>query len=362
MLVFVVIFILILIVLQRKSLKNHNLAEIKYDYTVSKRVVEIGEKTEFVSTITNESRKFIPFVRTVEILPEAKVLNATLKLKKELSNREDFHYESTTFLTARSKLIRHTEVVFEKRGVYLFKGATLFGGDLLGLRENNKKVKKYKTVVVYPRIIKSVKLDKLMGGLIGDLSVKRFIMEDPILTIGTRDYTGREPLKQVSWKQTAKMNQLMVKQYDYTTELQVSIILDVSYDATLDDYLSDDIYESCYALTSTIVKILNHQKIPFEFMTNAIIEGNFENKKISTITQNLGSHHLSRVLELLGRGGYGAEGSFEDLMNAVKGNRTQNQSIIVITSKRNKSKIKQAHDITDKTARSVIMIYQEDFD
>ena len=50
-----------------------------------------------------------------------------------------------------------------------------------------------------PRRAASPSFDMLLGGMIGDISVNRFIFEDPMLTIGFSDYTGREPMRDISW-------------------------------------------------------------------------------------------------------------------------------------------------------------------
>ena len=55
--------------------------------------------------------------------------------------------------------------------------------------------------------------------------MNRFIMEDPVLRLGYRDYTGREPIKQISWTQTARMGRMMVSCQDYTVERTVTVML-----------------------------------------------------------------------------------------------------------------------------------------
>ena len=44
----------------------------------------------------------------------------------------------------------------------------------------------------------------VLSGFLGDVSVRRFIYEDPVLTTGFREYTGREPMKHISWTQSAR--------------------------------------------------------------------------------------------------------------------------------------------------------------
>ena len=45
--------------------------------------------------------------------------------------------------------------------------------------------------------------------------------------LGYRGYTGREPLKDISWKQTAKLGELMVKNHDFTVDVDTAILVDM---------------------------------------------------------------------------------------------------------------------------------------
>ncbi len=67
----------------------------------------------------------------------------------------------------------------------------------------------------------------MLGGVIGDISVNRFIFEDPMLTVGFSEYTGREPMRDISWTQSARLGRMMVKNYDHTVDLSVTILLNV---------------------------------------------------------------------------------------------------------------------------------------
>jgi len=331
---------------------------IDYDYRLSKQTVEIDETTEFISTITNKSRLFIPFIRMVEILPRVQMLTEGVTLEEDRVLTGYSTHNSTIYLTARSQLNRHLEIAFKKRGCHFFRGSILYGGDFLGLVDQNKKFEKVHTVVVYPQLIQSPYLTEIVGGFLGDLSVRRFIMEDPVLTIGTREYTGREPLKQMSWKHTARTGKMMVKQFDYTTEMIVTVFLDV--DSA--DYLDPEQFEICFSLARTVCQQLAQKKIPFEFITNAIIEGAYEEMPhTNQITKNLGNNHLQRILEKLGRANYGARISYESVIKNLVDKKEQYQSFIMILPERNNAKQKMAQNLQTEGNGSLLFIYGEDF-
>jgi len=358
MTLFIIIFIIVVALVQIWSTKNV-LNGIKYDYRFSKKLIEIGETTELISTVTNESHRFVPFIRMVEALPKGiRTLNRKVFIREDMLGLGHLSYNSSVYLLARSKLQRKLKITFDKRGRYLFKGAELRGGDFLGLTDKREKFMELRELIVYPKQIEAPHLQEILGGFLGDISVRRFIMEDPVLTIGTRDYTGREPLKQMSWKHTARTNQMMVKQFDYTTEMVVTVFLDIS--TISGKTLTHEQFENCFSLARTVCQYLEHKKIPFEYISNAIIEGEIADQK--RLIQSLGKAHLRSILEQLGRAAYGTRETYEAVIENLVLNQEQNRSTIIITPQRDPNKQQLAKKLKEKTTGALIFIYGEDFD
>jgi uncharacterized protein (DUF58 family) len=72
---------------------------------------------------------------------------------------------------------------------------------------------------------------------------------------GYRDYSGREPLKQISWNQSAKAGRLIVRQNDYTADHAAVVIVNI-------DPTSRRLMEQCLSMTSTVCRMLEQQKVP----------------------------------------------------------------------------------------------------
>ena len=358
MLAFLIVFIIVIFFVQRKSQKDA-LKGIKYDYKFSKKLIEVGEPTELISMITNESHRFVPFIRMVEALPKGvQPLNKKVAIRGDSMGLGYLSYNSSIYLMARSRLQRKLKLTFNKRGRYIFHGAVLRGGDFLGLSERHEKFQTLRELVVYPKLIDAPYLREIMGGFLGDISVRRFMMEDPVLTIGVREYTGREPLKQMSWKHTAHTNRMMVKQFDYTTQLVVTVFLDVSL--VKGKTLTSQQFENCYSLARTICQYLEQKKIPFEFLSNAIIEGTFNDDQ--RLINGLGKAHLRQILERLGRAGYGTRETYESIIKKLALSQERNRSTVIITPRRDSYKQSVAEKLKEKTIGALIFIYAEDFD
>ena len=329
--------------------------EIKYDYTLSKKFIEIDEPIDFISTVTNESYRIMTSIRMVEVMPKgAKLFNKKIYSDEVSHGLVHDRYYSKISLTARSKLKRKLELTFHHRGRHVFRGAEVRNNEFLGFGEKNEHHHQLREVVVLPKAIESPQFQEIMGGFLGDLSVQRFIVEDPILTIGIREYTGREPLKQMAWTHTARKGRMMVKQFDYTTEMIVTVFLDVS--AVRGKTLSKSQFENCYSLARGVCQYLLRYKIHFEFVSNAVEYGGNEQGM-----ERLGSSHLSLILEKLGRAGYGTSRSYESIIESLTVEQEKDRALVVITPRRDYDKQKLAEDLKEKTGGLLFFIHAEDF-
>lgn len=321
---FVIILAVIVYIAEHWSLENA-LNGIEFDYELSKALVEPEEEFEALSTLTNTSRRFVPFIKIMEFFPkETLCQSAGIELKKEA--RDYLKYMHSAFLTPRSKLSRRIKLALPKRGRYIFSGAELSGGDYLGLKEKAKRIDLYKEVVVYPKRVHTPEIMSAMGGLMGDVSVRRFIMEDPVITIGIREYTGQEPMKSISWAHSAKSGQLMVKQYDHTIEPAISVMLDVENDGSKE---AEELVEKAMSIARTVCEDLEEKKMKYEFITNATTSDSFS--RWSYVSENAGLRHISYILEGLGRASHSHMEPFIKTAESFISKGNTEKSIVIIT-------------------------------
>jgi len=310
-----------LYLLDKYSIK-HAFDGIDYDISPSRKLVEIDEEFVLETTLTNTKRLPVEFLRTGEILPESIMLpEGEFSLVKY---QRGAALVSDTYLLARQKLTRTLKATLPRRGRYFLWGATLTAGSFLGLSEKVKEFHLVREIVLPPKAIQTLQLKQLLGRFIGDISVNRFILEDPVLTIGFRDYTDRDPMRSISWKQTARFNKLMVKNYDHTLDLTVTIILNV-------DMSSGDAeakLEPLFSMTRTVCDFLEASEIPYRFVTNAAVDGT---ARKSVIPDGLGNDHLLTVLELLGRATYHRYESFVEMIAKIAHGAEQGRAHILLT-------------------------------
>ena len=322
-----IIGLVIVAVLAERWSLNHALDGVEYDVEPDRALVEIGEQFSVITTLKNRSRRFIPFLRMVEDLPRD--MDAGLVTTRGAAMKEDrVNVRSTVFLMPRQQLTRSFEAALPARGRYFLKGATLFGGDFLGLREVSESVLRLREIVVLPARWDVPDFSDTLGGFLGDVSVNRFILEDPVLTLGFREYTGREPQKMIAWPQTLRAGKMMVKNYDYTMELSVSVVLNV-YDA--DGLgLNHARMERAFSMARSVVEALEEKAVSYAFYTNAVAAG--ATAPFRHIPDGLGSAHAQAILEGLGRATYDVSESFFDMADRLMRGAEQGRAHILITT------------------------------
>ncbi|MGI6238265.1 MAG: DUF58 domain-containing protein, partial [Christensenellales bacterium] len=239
---------------------------------------------------------------------------------------------------------------------YTFNGATLYGGDFLGLSERARYYPRMRESVVLPKRAEGQQLMETLGGFIGDVSVRRFILEDPVLTLGFREYTGREPMKQISWPATARTGRMMVKQYDHTLELTVTVVLNIH--SLLYSSAAHPLMEVCYSIARAVCETLEERRIAYAFLTNARavnMTGAWE-----YVGDGLGGAHLSTILEGLGRATYAAHGSAHLLIDSVLRRTQSGRAHIIITPTARDISAQDIARLEDRAAAKALVIAAEE--
>ena len=324
MLAFVIVLVALAAAAQFWSLR-HALDGVEHHAAPDCKLTEPNEAFSLICTVTNRSRRFIPYLRVSQVVPtELSALDDRTELYTRGQGYNALCY--TLWLMPRQTWRQALPVSISKRGRYVFLDTTLYASGFLGVNETVEYLHQYEEVVVIPPRCQSPALDTALGGFLGDRSVDRFILEDPVLTLGFREYTGREPMKSISWTQSARSGQLMVKKYDYTLELTATVLLNIEtprtegWEARL---------EACFSLARTVCETLEEKQIPYRFVTNAGAAGALS--QWSQVGDGLGSGHLSTILEGLGRATYDPLRPFAFTMEQTARHAEQGRTHILIT-------------------------------
>lgn len=208
----------------------------------------------------------------------------------------------------------------KQRGVFSVGKVYLETGDFLGLKTDVVSRDLGQTVVCTAKLLDQKPDIRILGGLLGEFTAQRFICDDPSLVLGYREYTGREPLKDISWLQTAKLNRLMVKNHDFTVDRNAAVLVDI-------EPVEKATMEHCLSLVRTVCEYLEAEKIPYAFQSNGDL---FETER------GVGRKHLMTIQRRIGRSNYISYQTFDNLVTRMIAMKRDYRGYIVIVPQQTK--------------------------
>lgn len=351
MILFLIVFGVILYAVEKYSLK-HGLDHVSLSTKLDKVLVEPDEPFEWTMTVKNGKRMMVPYLRVSEQVPRGLVFaenDETVEKKGIVGLR------SVLYLAGNQKTELVRSVKLTERGRYFFRGASVECGDFLGFQTSIESYPEMVEVVVKPKAYPHGEISLLLGGYLGDYSVRNSLFEDPVLTIGFREYTGREPFRSISWTQSAKHNRLLVKQQECMADLSCTVLLNT--ECRRSKHVSA-LLEKTYSMVRSLCEELERKHISYDFYTNGVIAGAMGNWK--RVEEGLGAGHLETVLEGLGRMTYDFSEPVDDFFVRVLKGVRGGSSFVVVTPERTELLDELVAGLSERSGRKVLVICAEE--
>ncbi len=351
MILFLIVLAVVLYWVEKYSLV-HGLDHVSFKTSLDKMLVEPDEPFTWTMTVKNDKWMMVPYLRVMELVPRGLRFADT---DQEVEQKGIMGLRSVLYLAGRQKteLVRNVKLL--ERGRYFFRGSSVECGDFLGYQTSMENYPEMAEIVVKPRAYPHGEISLLLGGYLGDYAVRNSLFEDPVLTIGFREYTGREPFRSISWTQSARHNRLLVKQQEPVADLSCTVLLNT--ECSRGKYVSM-LLEQTYSMVRSLCEELEKKKISYDFYTNGTIAGAMGNWK--RVEEGLGANHLETVLEGLGRMTYDVSEPLDTFfLRVLKGARGGN-SFVVVTPERTARLDELVAGLSERTGRSVLVISAEE--
>lgn len=348
--IFLVCLVLLILFLEKK-LPELSLKHLSTNNFIDAKLAEPDENITLISKVYNKSFFPIMYVSLTEKLPlKANIIKKNGKGYKIVSNQEDNYVQYVMYLMPHMRRTFRFDFSLPDRGRYTLGNYSLTAGDFLGINDSSIDGISPANIVIKPRRTENVNALKILGGFIGDISVRRFILEDPVTTIGFREYTGHEPFNSISWMQTARTGKLHVKQYDHTVDMTVSVILNTENG-------SDSRLEACYSLTRSVCEELEAKHIPYNFYSNGDVSGPIGT--LSYIAEGLGPQHLNTILYGLGCAKHKCIQPFENMIKRCIQHQKPNQGYIIISPPMSTEQLAVVKDFRGRVTNEVCVLIGE---
>lgn len=324
MIAFIILCIILILWVQQWILENTP-DFVDVNFWPEENIIDPDDTFNIIIELKNKSSFPIYFIKLDMAFSKEFQVDSKVKLAAKKYGTDNRNITFSMWLKAKQSLQLKVPVSVSKRGRYILQNPVLFFGDFLGLKEKRKELDYFREVVIAPTHYNTDEVKQVLGKFLGEYSVRRFIYEDPVLTVGFRDYSGREPMKMISWKQSAQRQHLMVKEYDHTIEPVLSILVNV--ETTCED--CGELFEKVYSIARSVCSNLESKGISYDFYTNAQMAGGNGDRQM--VNEGLGSRHFAKVMEILGRSMQIHSFSYDLLLKLARENGGNERGLIIIS-------------------------------
>ena len=288
--IFLIVILLLAALLESFSLRG-GASCADGEFSLSKLRAEAGEEVQLTLTVRNLGRLPVSYLAARVAFPLAAALPDSAGMKRE---RSIVTVTEVFRLWGRQSRSRTLSFSISKRGVHTIAGRELARGDFLGLRLSTARLDCRKMLLVYPPPLESSALLEAVGSECGELSARRWLLRDPVLTLGVREYTGTEPMHEISWSQTARRGELTVREFDFTRSLNCCVLLCVN--GLGED--EEDLLDRCCGAARTVCDALIAHGVEATLCTNSALTG-YMAAPMRSATASLGRQ--TDVLDILAR-------------------------------------------------------------
>ncbi|HJB25416.1 MAG TPA: DUF58 domain-containing protein [Firmicutes bacterium] len=296
-LVFLVVLIYAIVSLQAYIFKKYSFQDLDYSYKFDRDEVFEGENFSLVETIKNNKILPLPWLRSD--ITASKWLEFGEANAQAIS--DDTRIVSSFFTLGGYKAVTRTwNVNCTKRGEFEIKKAHMVSSDLFGQAKISKGVEVSYTVLVLPNTVDLEEMFILPRYLQGDTITKRQIAEDPFYISGVREYTDRDPMNSIHWAATAKEQKLMVRNYEYTSQQSLTILLNIkSQEIEYGEIVHPDLVEGSIRVCASLLSLATEEGIPVNLYANAPTDD--MGTDITATNMASGNEHAMDLLRILAK-------------------------------------------------------------
>lgn len=271
-----------------------SLAGVSYERKMSEVRAFEGETIELVLTVKNRKPLPLTWLNISDIFPQELPIADRSLVADPTTNLADFN--SFWMPGPFQRINRRFDVGCVKRGFYKFGPANAVTGDGFGFFGRRKTIAPVDRLIIYPHIYPVADLKLPAKNPFGEARSRGLLFEDPLRTVGIREWRETDSPRRIHWKATARQQKMFSRVYEPSEEQQVQIFLNV---ATLErhwhGYLPA-LQERTISVAGSLAALAADQRLPVGLLANGALPGSDQPIRL---LPGRGPNQLMRILELL---------------------------------------------------------------
>lgn len=314
-------------VYQRRALRH-----VTYERYFSRPAAFEGDTIEMVERIANRKLLPVPWLRLESTLSRHLVFGRQENLG--VSGGELLQNHLSLFsLRPYRQIVRRHKVYLAKRGWYRLESVTMTAGEPFGLVRAVRTFPVSLTLLVYPRGVPLHELPLPNHRWLGKLPVRRWMVEDPFLAAGVREYRSGDPLKAVHWKATARTGRLQVHKREHAADHRLFICLNLEVTETMWKTVTEpERIEQGIRYAASVADFALRNGLETGFLSNGWLAGG--KRQPVRIPPAGGAAQLTDLLEALARLELETTGSMAWLLEREAASGVTNTDFLIITCHR----------------------------
>jgi uncharacterized protein (DUF58 family) len=224
------------------------------------------EETSAVKeTVTND--KLLPLAAVSVRLS----MNRNLSFLSEASENSDVSdqtYKRDIFsFLFHQQVTRTLPILGKKRGCYHIDGADVTAYNFFFQGNYYANFSQETQLFVYPKPVDIHRIRLVSQAISGSILSRNRLHPDPFEFCGIREYRREDPMNHINWKATARTGELMVNQFDSTTDYSVTIFLDLE-----DPYILkyEPLTEESVRIAASLAAYLVSRRMQVRIVSNGV--------------------------------------------------------------------------------------------
>jgi uncharacterized protein (DUF58 family) len=265
-----------------------------YNRQLSETRAFLGESIELTLEVRNQKMLPLTWLEIMDTFPP----NLSMEGAEVVANKSSNLGEFRTFWMPGvfQGLRRQFTVHCTERGYHAYGPATISTGDGFGLFSRKVVKGAQDHLIVYPRIYSVAELGLPAKNPFGQRGAQDRLFEDPLRTMGIREWQPADGLRRVHWKATARHQRMLSRIYEPSEEPQMLVFLNVT---TLPRHWQGSIpelTERVISVAASLAAMCVESRVAVGLVSNGMLPGSDQPLRL---LPGRSPNQLVRILETL---------------------------------------------------------------
>ena len=188
------------------------LAKLEIDIKLPDGALYAGDKINIDYKIDNNTFFHIPYLEIQSHITEEITKKPSEKIIKSLKPQELYIYREN--------------IILNRRGYYKIGTVEVIISDVLGIFSIKKNYSSKASLLVYPEALKISHFPINSVEQMGELPIEDMLFQDKSRIDNLRNFREGDSIKSIHWKLSAKLDDLIIKEYEKRGDAKVAIFVD----------------------------------------------------------------------------------------------------------------------------------------